>query len=313
MAALAGGAGLAVLPSTAAVAQATPTTNACYNSATAAIAPATADFNATVPSSVAPGANVPVTNLSSTITMPGAVFVTGYNPGLVPDGGNVAGTVSARLRATNTVEGEKATNAVPASIGPIDISDPDGTPGTGDETAPDQIFTVNFADMAYTAGASGPIVLREASVPITNAAGSGGLSIDAQLGFTVKFRCSPGTVEVVPPNNTATFGTAPAISTTNVVVPAAAPVAANDSASVGANPGGFRQRDRQRHRRQRRPRRRLGGHRVRPLGRNRGRQPRRHRHLHQHLGRPDRLVHLHRRRRRRTGEQRGHGQHLHPR
>ncbi|QIK75105.1 Ig-like domain-containing protein [Nocardioides piscis] len=228
---LAASAGVAILAATPAFAA--PTDNACYNSATTAIAPVTADFSATSPGSVAPGGTVTATNLGAAITMPGQVFVSGYNLGLLQDGGSVAGTIKAKIAASNTVEGQKDTNSVSASIGPIDISDPDGVRSTGDETAPPITFNVSFADMSFTAANSGTVTLREAAVPIANAGGGGGLSIDANLGFVVQFRCSPGTVDTA--TNTATWGVGAPISSTQIVVPPAAPVAADDSASVGAN------------------------------------------------------------------------------
>lgn len=231
LAALAGSAGLAALPTSGAYAA--PTGNACYNTATAAIAPVAADFSANVPASVGPGDTVNVTGLAATVTMPGAVFVSGYNLGLVQNGGSVTGKIKAVLAGSNTVEGQQETTLVNATLGPISISDPDGNPGTGDETADAVSTTVSFADMAWTSNGGGNIDIREASVPISNAAGGGGLQIDANLGFTVKFRCSPGTVDTAA--NTASWTTAAPFASTSVVTPAAAPVAGDDNASVGAN------------------------------------------------------------------------------
>jgi hypothetical protein len=228
------GAGLAALPMTSATA--VPVSNACYNTVNSTIAPVGADFTATVPASVTPGGTVDVTNLKATVTMPGAVFVSGYNLGLVQDGGSVSGQIKATIAGTGSVEGQKDTNLVSASLGPVNINDPDGVRATGDETAEPVSTSVTFNDMSFTAGASGKVDIREASVPISNASGGGGLQIDANLGFTVKFRCSPGTVDTT--TNTAQFGPGAVIASTDVVVPPGAPVALDDSLTVGANQGG---------------------------------------------------------------------------
>lgn len=231
LATLVGGAGLVALPAAPASAVVVP--NACYNSATTALAPVEADVVGSVPASVTPGQSFSSTGMGVDLVMPGQVFVTGYNLGLVQDGQMVAGKIRATIAASNTAEGQQDTNLVDTEIGPIDITDPDGTPGTGDETAAPASASVSFADMSWTAGNSGEIALREASVPIANASGGGGLQIDANLGFTVRFRCSPGTVDTVA--NTASWTTAAPFATSQVNVPAAAPVAVDDSASVGAN------------------------------------------------------------------------------
>jgi len=230
LAALTGGLGLATVSATA---QAVVTGNACFNSATTTIAPISADITGKVPASVTPGQTVTVTDLGARITMPGGVFVTGYNLGVIQNGGSISGSVSAKIAASNTVEGQKDTNNYAASIGPINITDPDGARGTGDETAGNITFDVAWNDLAFTAGKSGTITLREASVPITNASAPGGLNIAANLGFTVNFRCSPGTVDTA--NNKASWSEGPAIATSQIQAPSAAPVAVDDTASVAAN------------------------------------------------------------------------------
>lgn len=206
-------------------------TQACTNSAQAGNTQIGADLVGNAPASVAPGDPVNVTGLQLDAALPGAIFVAGYNLGLLNNGQVIPGDVRAVIEATNTVEGSQQTNLATASIGPLQITDPDGVRGTGDETAVDAATSVTFADMAFTAGGSGTIQLREDSVPLgTNA---GGIVINANLGFTsVQFRCSPGTVDAA---DVATFiDPGASFASTNIVTPPAAPVAADDSASVGA-------------------------------------------------------------------------------
>lgn len=229
------GAGLAALPVTSATA--VPVSNACYNSINATIAPIEADFTATAPASVAPGGAVNVTNLKTTVTMPGQVFLTGYNLGLLNNGATIPAKVRATIAGTGSVEGQKDTNLVDATLGPIQVNDPDGRRNSGDETAAPIVASVSFANMSFTAGQSGKVEIREAAVPITGAGGGGGLQVDATVSvLTVNFRCSPGTVNTA--TNTATFNAAAPFATTTVAAAAAAPVAVNDTLTVGAKQSG---------------------------------------------------------------------------
>ena len=59
----------------------------------------------------------------------------GYNLGLLTVGSNtIPATVSTFIEGTNTVEGVQQTNFAATSITTV-ITDPDGTPSTGDESA----------------------------------------------------------------------------------------------------------------------------------------------------------------------------------
>ena len=63
------------------------------------------------------------------------------------------------------------------------ITDPDGTPGTGDETATDASFSVDYNNLTWTAGASGTIDYRQESIATAPpTAANNGLLINALVG-----------------------------------------------------------------------------------------------------------------------------------
>ena len=106
------------------------------------------------------------------------------------------------IAGTNTVEGTQTTNSV-ATTATTTISDPDGSPGSGDETATPGTLSVTYADETWTAAASGPINFREFTTtpPVTTT--TGGINITAVVAgiITVRFGCDPGTVvESAPPS-----------------------------------------------------------------------------------------------------------------
>ena len=82
----------------------------------------------------------------------------------------IPANVQTKIEATNTIEGTQTTNVVGSS--PPDgsltvttvITDPDGTPGTGDESATDASFGVTYNNLIWTAGAGGTIDYRQGSI-----------------------------------------------------------------------------------------------------------------------------------------------------
>ena len=92
--------------------------NACRNSVTANNSQIGVDTTADdSPDPVVPGGTVTLDNLTQTANVPGAIFVAGYNLGLLVVGSNtIPATVSTFIEGTNTVEGVQQTNFAATSI-----------------------------------------------------------------------------------------------------------------------------------------------------------------------------------------------------
>jgi hypothetical protein len=220
--ALAAGAGLAA---SAGPAAAVTFNNACTNSliaTQASLIPVT--MTATVPAAVPPGSSFGLTNITQTIDVPGAVFVAGYNLGILSEGANtIPAHVFTVIAATNTTTPTQTTSTVPGQISTT-ITDPDHTPGSGDESATPGTMTVTYPDQPWTAGSGGPIDFREATV-LPLAPNTGGMVINAHLAgglINPQFRCSPGDVVEGANPSTITF-VDPALSFASSVISASAP------------------------------------------------------------------------------------------
>jgi hypothetical protein len=232
-AALVGAAAVAVVgaPNASAASQAFP--NACRNSAV----PTNWDqvnvtMSATTPGlPFSSGDSVPLTGIGLQMAIPGAIFVAGYNLGLLTAGpNNIPGHIHEVIDATNTVEGSQSTNTVDATMSTT-ITDPDGTPGTGDETASNATASVSFNDQTWTASSTGPINFAEHNdIAVTGVAGGGIVAVADLAGgaIHVQFHCTSGTVTGSNPG-TPTFTDAPTIistpDTTPPTVKATAPTA----------------------------------------------------------------------------------------
>ena len=121
----------------------------------------------------------------------------------------VKGWVS--IQATNTVEGSKVSTFT-TSVSTT-ITDPNGIPGTGDETATPLAVSVPLADSTWTPtggdvrfhqGGSIPTIPAGQVAPgATTPAGS--IFINAQVAnglIKANFDCSPGTTNISPPGGT---------------------------------------------------------------------------------------------------------------
>jgi hypothetical protein len=173
-------------------------TNACLNSVTANATQLDVDTSATAPASVAPGESFQI-NINQTLALPGTLFVAGYNLGLLQVGvNNIPGTIRTIIEGTNTTQGAQTTATVNVSV-TTTITDPDGLPGTGDESATPATVTVNYPAQTWTAGASGTISFRQDTIPFGPGTG-GSVLVTAVIGgfLNVQFRCNPGTV--TPPD-----------------------------------------------------------------------------------------------------------------
>ena len=193
-------------PASSASAGSATTPNACANSVTANFSQigltTSGDDGLT---SVAPGGATTTTGLSQQGAVPGAIFVAGYNLGLLVEGvNNIPATVKTKIEGTNTTQGTQTSSNAATAVSTT-IDDPNDVPGTGDETATPAAFTANYANMSWTAGASGAINYRQDSIaawPATEASNT--LRIQATIGvLSVVFRCAPATVTPPDPGTVA--------------------------------------------------------------------------------------------------------------
>ncbi len=199
-------------------------TNACKNSVTTNNTQLDIDLTGNSPAQVNPGESFTLSNINLTVAVPGDVFVVGYNLGLITDGQTLPGNVETRIEGTHTVEGVQSSGQQPATVGPIDISDPDGIPMTGDETAAPANVPATFSDQTWTAGPTGALIeFREDTVEAL-APNVGGIVVNVtiptpnpNLVVPVQFRCSPGTVSGPDPGVIAFSDPAPSFATTEVL------------------------------------------------------------------------------------------------
>ncbi|TFG38302.1 MAG: hypothetical protein E4H44_04105, partial [Candidatus Aminicenantes bacterium] len=173
--------------------------NACKNSASVNASQINVEMTADAPATVFSGDPVTLSNIQQTLGVPGGIFVAGYNLGLLTVGENlIPATAQTIIEATNTLEGAQTTNTASSSISTT-ITDPDGSPSTGDESASDGALSLTYASQTWTA-AGGTIQFREETVDPVSAGSppAGGVAIVASLGpggiIMVRFGCSPGTV-----------------------------------------------------------------------------------------------------------------------
>jgi hypothetical protein len=174
---------------------AVPVTNACKNSVTANNSQIGSDISGTSPASATAGGPVQLSGLQQQVSIPGTIFVAGYNLGVLTVGDNtIPGNLRTVIEGTNTAQGRQTAGPANFSV-TTTITDPDGNPGTGDETATDATGTAAYPPLTWTAGPSGLIEFREDTVTPLGP-DVGGVVVNATVGgvIPVQFRCSPGTV-----------------------------------------------------------------------------------------------------------------------
>jgi hypothetical protein len=202
--------------------------NACANSVTAnfsQVEVTTAGSDGVT--AAFPGEALTLSPLSQSAALPGDIFVAGYNLGLLTVGVNdIPANVRTTIEATNTVQGSQNTNVVGGSPpnGSVSvtttITDPDGAPGTGDESATDASFSVFYNDLNWTAGTIATIDYRQQSIATAPPTASNNtLLINALIaGFlNVQFRCAPGTVTGPDPGVITLIDPAPSFDSTQVL------------------------------------------------------------------------------------------------
>jgi hypothetical protein len=201
--------------------------NACRNSAVSTNwDQITVTMSATSPGTVVVGSPVTLSGISLDTAIPGAIFVAGYNIGLLTVGQNaIPADIHEVIDASNTVELSQPTNTVSTTL-TTTITDPDGVPGSGDESATDASAGVSFADQTWTAGPSGSINFHEHDdVNVNGTSGGGIIALVHFPGFpiTAQFHCTSGTVEGSNPG-VPTFIPAPTVTSTGTCA-CAGPVA----------------------------------------------------------------------------------------
>jgi hypothetical protein len=195
-------------------AEAVAVTNACKSNATSTYSDLSLSLNGTAaPAPATVGTDViTLSGVTFQADVPATLLVAGYNLGLLTLGANnipVKGWVS--IQATNTAEGSvvrQFTTSVTTTI-----ADPNGIPGTGDETATPLAVTVDLAESTWTP-LGGVVHFRQGGSIPTIPAGvvaagattpAGSIFINAQVAdglIKANFDCSPGTTNISPPGGT---------------------------------------------------------------------------------------------------------------
>ncbi len=185
-------------------------TNACKSNATGTFSDITISLTgsgAPNPASVGGGV-VTLSGVNVTAAVPATLLVSGYNLGLLTTGANtipVKGWVA--LAGTNTAEAKQVVTFT-ASVSTT-ISDPNGIPGNGDETAtplnlnlslPDTTWTPLGGNIEFAQGAPGSLpAIPAGQVGPAAVTPQGGVFISAQVaGGLIKanFDCQAGTSAV---------------------------------------------------------------------------------------------------------------------
>jgi hypothetical protein len=238
------------------------TTNACFSNATATYS----DLDWTLAGSAAPSpatlgaGNVTLSGSTLQVDIPATLLVAGYNLGLLTVGANsIPTTVFAARQATNAATTSAGQTQVGSDVVQVDsftvtasttITDPNGIPGSGDESATPLNVVEPLPNMVVTP-TGGQVQFRQADIgqlPLIPAgvAGAGAVQPNGSLFATASvaggliranFDCFQGTTIIDPPGGTSgtTYTPAPAAAfeTVTVIAPPTAPVCEGESVSVG--------------------------------------------------------------------------------
>ncbi len=196
----------------------TTTTNACFSNATATYSDLPLSLTGTGAPNPATlgGGNVTVGSSSFSGSIPSTLLVAGYNLGLLTVGVNtIPATVYVARSASNATPTTQVDHfTVSASF---TITDPDGTPGTGDETGtpvsvtqalPNMAVTPTGGNIAFAQAAPGSIGTVPLGAGGSNINVAGSIFLQASVaGGLIKanFDCSPGTTNIVTPPGTGGF------------------------------------------------------------------------------------------------------------
>jgi hypothetical protein len=200
------------------------TTNACLSNATATYSDLVWTLSGTAsPSPATVGSDLTLSGSSVTVAIPATLLIAGYNLGLLTTGPNsIPTTVYVARQATN-VDTDPGAAVVPGTKVQVDnftatvtttITDPNGVPGTGDETAtplnvnqplPDMVVTPAGGTVVFSQGAPGTLgslPLGAGGAPVS-VAGSVAAQASVAGGLVkARFDCQPGTTVIDPPGGT---------------------------------------------------------------------------------------------------------------
>jgi hypothetical protein len=199
------------------------TTNACKSNATSTYSDLAWTLGGTAtPNPATTGDTVTLSGASVQVNIPATLLIAGYNLGLLNVGANsIPTTVYVARSATNATPATQVDNfSITATT---TITDPDGIPGTGDESATPLAVNQPLPDYTVTAG-GGNIAFAQAApgtLPSIPGAGPGGAAVvaagsifaSAQVaGGLIKanFDCSPGNTIIDPPGGTSGTAFTPA-------------------------------------------------------------------------------------------------------
>jgi hypothetical protein len=210
-------------------------TNACKNNATSTYSDVGISLvGSTTPSSATVGTDlVTLGGLTLAAAVPATILVAGYNTGLLTTGANSIPIKGwAAIAGSNTVEHVKVATFTTSVT--TTITDPDGVPASGDETATplslavslsDMVFTPTGGNVSFTQGAPGSLPqIPAGQVNPAAITPAGGVYISAQVAGGVlktNFDCQVGNTVISPPGGTsgATFtpGTPGAFAVATVI------------------------------------------------------------------------------------------------
>jgi hypothetical protein len=229
-------AGAVVVGTTASQAGSQTTTNACLSNATGTYSDLPWTLGGTAsPNPATTGDSVTLSGGSVQVNIPATLLISGYNLGLLTQGANsIPTTVYISRGATNATPASQVDNF--STTATTTITDPDGIPGTGDETAtplavdqplPDYTVTATGGDVEFAQGPNGSIGQLPPGVgspggTLVNGSIFASASVAGGL-IRANFDCFPGTTNIDPPGGTSgptyTPGTAQPFETVTVSAP----------------------------------------------------------------------------------------------
>ncbi len=196
--------------------------NACWSSFEARYRDLTLVF--TGDATAGAGTSVTLGGVTASVTLPDFLPLGAYNTGALAVGQNsIPAIVYFAIQGDGTTEATQVVNTEVTAT--TTITDPDGSPGTGDETATPITATASFPDTTWTRPGTDPVSFRQAgpnTLPQVNRpdgtklySPTGSLFFSAVLPgqLRVSFDCRPGTTDLGDIKGPPTPGTADPFAT----------------------------------------------------------------------------------------------------